>query len=168
MNTIIARVAESHPETQAGNRRVVLMPLADHRAAGLVVGLGSDVAAGPEMSLFTVMRAGAVTQRVLELSGRAERENAVHGVDWLRLATLEGATALGMEAEIGSLEAGKEADLVAVDPRLTTPLPGDVPPLESADDVMSRLVFRPHPNMVRAAWVRGRLLAGPPGLDAIG
>jgi guanine deaminase len=145
-----------------------LMPLAAHRAAGLVVGLGSDVAAGPEMSLFTVMRAGAVTQRVLELSGRADRANAVHGVEWLRLATLEGARALGMEAEIGSLEAGKEADLVVVDPRLTTPLPGDEPPLESADDVMSRLVFRPHPNMVRGAWVRGRLLAGPPGLDAIG
>jgi len=145
-----------------------LMPLAGHRAAGLVVGLGSDVAAGPEISLFTVMRAGAVTQRVLELSGRAERANAVHGVDWLRLATLEGARALGMEAEIGSLEAGKEADLVAIDPRLTTPLPGDEPPLQSADDVMSRLVFRPHPNMVRAAWVRGRLLAGPPGLDGIG
>ena len=145
-----------------------LMPLGTYRAAGMIVGLGSDVAAGPEISLFTVMRAGAVTQRVLELAGRADRARAVHGVDWLRLATLDSATALGMEAEIGSLEVGKEADLVAIDPRLTTPLPGDEPPLESADDVMSRLVFRPHPNMVRAAWVRGRLLAGPPGLDGIG
>jgi guanine deaminase len=145
-----------------------LMPLGAYRAAGMIVGLGSDVAAGPEMSLFTVMRAGAVTQRVLELAGRADRARAVHGVDWLRLATLDGARALGMETEIGSLEVGKEADLVAIDPRLTTPLPGDEPPLESADDVMSRLVFRPHPNMVRAAWVRGRLLAGPPGLDGIG
>jgi len=145
-----------------------LMPLGAYRAAGMTVGLGSDVAAGPELSLFTVMRAGAVTQRVLELTGRADRSSAVHGVDWLRLATLAGATALGQEAEIGSLEAGKEADLVAVDPRLTTPLPGDEPPLQSADDVMSRLVFRPHPDMVRGAWVRGRLLAGPPGLDGIG
>jgi guanine deaminase len=145
-----------------------LMPLGAYRAAGMTVGLGSDVAAGPELSLFTVMRAGAVTQRVLELTARADRSRAVHGVDWLRLATLAGATALGQEAEIGSLEAGKEADLVAVDPRLTTPLPADVPPLQSADDVMSRLMFRPHPDMVRGAWVRGRLLAGPPGLDGIG
>ncbi len=145
-----------------------LMPLGAYRAAGMTVGLGSDVAAGPELSLFTVMRAGAVTQRMLELTGRADRSSAVHGVDWLRLATLAGATALGQEAEIGSLEAGKEADLVAVDPRLTTPLPGDEPPLQSADDVMSRLMFRPHPDMVRGAWVRGRLLAGPPGLDGIG
>ena len=140
-----------------------LMPLAAYRAAGMTIGLGSDVAAGPEMSLFTVMRAGAVTQRVLELAGSADPSAAVQGVEWLRLATLEGARSLGMEEEIGSLETGKEADLVAIDPRLTTPLPGDEPPLESADDVMSRLVFRPHPNMVRAAWVRGRSLAGPPG-----
>ena len=145
-----------------------LMPLGAYRAAGMTLGLGSDVAAGPEMSLFTVMRAGAVTQRVLELTGRADRSHAAHGVEWLRLATLDGARALGLEADIGSLEAGKEADLVAIDPRLTTPLPGDEPPLQSADDVMSRLVFRPHPDMVRGAWVRGRLLAGPPGLDAIG
>jgi guanine deaminase len=145
-----------------------LMPLAAYRAAGMRVGLGSDVAAGPEMSLFTVMRAAAVTQRVVELAGRAERSAGLQGVDWLRLATLDGARALGMESEVGSLEVGKEADLVAIDPRLTTPLPGDEPPLASADDVMSRFVFRPHPNMVRAAWVRGRLLAGPPGLDGIG
>jgi len=145
-----------------------MMPLGAYRAAGVQVGLGSDVAAGPEVSIFTVMRAGAVTQRVLELSGRADRANATRAVEWLRLGTLEGARALGLEAEIGSLEAGKEADLVAIDPRLTTPLPGDDPPLESADDVLSRLIFRPHPNMVRAAWVRGRLLDGPPGLDGIG
>jgi guanine deaminase len=145
-----------------------LMPLAAYRAAGMKVGLGSDVAAGPELSLFTVMRAAAVTQRVVELIGGANRSGGLHGVDWLRLATLEGARALGLESDIGSLEVGKEADLVAIDPRLTTPLPGDEPPLASADDVMSRFVFRPHPNMVRAAWVRGRLLAGPPGLDGIG
>ena len=145
-----------------------MMPLGAYRAAGVPVGLGSDVAAGPEVSIFTVMRAGAVTQRVLELTGRADRSNATRAVEWLRLGTLEGARALGMEDEIGSLEAGKEADLIAVDPRLTTPLPGDEPPLEAADDVMSRLIFRPHPNMVRAAWVRGRLLDGPPGLDSIG
>jgi guanine deaminase len=144
------------------------MPLGTYRAAGMTIGLGSDVAAGPELSLFTVMRAGTLTQRVLELTGRADRSAAVGGVDWLRLGTLAGAQALGLEAQIGSLEAGKEADLVAIDPRLTTPLPGHEPPLESADDVMSRLVFRPQPNMVRAAWVRGRLLAGPPGLDGMG
>ena len=144
-----------------------MMPLGNYRAAGMRVALGSDVAAGPEVSIFTVMRAGAVTQRALELSGRAERAEALHGLDWLRMGTLEGARALGIDDRIGSLEVGKEADLLVVDARLTTPLPGDHPP-QAADDLASRLIFRPHPNMVRAAWVRGRLLAGPPGVDPIG
>ena len=145
-----------------------MMPLGAYLRAGVRVGLGSDVAAGPEVSMFSVMRAGAVTQRVLELTGRADRSLAVKPIDWLRLATLGGAAVLGLEGSIGSIEAGKEADLIAIDPRLTTPLPGDEPRIASADDVLSRLIFRPHPNMVRAAWVRGRLLAGPPGLDDIG
>ena len=37
---------------------------------------------------------------------------------------------------------------------------------EFGRDVMSRLIYRSHPDMVRAAWVRGRALAGPPGVDA--
>ncbi|HEX2765950.1 MAG TPA: guanine deaminase [Candidatus Limnocylindria bacterium] len=145
-----------------------MMPLGAYLAAGVRVGLGSDVAAGPEVSIFTVMRAGAVTQRVLELTGRADRSLALKPIDWLRLGTLGGARALGIDDVTGSIEPGKEADLIAVDPRMTTPLYGDRPRTASADDVLSRLIFRPHPNMVRAAWVRGRLLAGPPGLDAIG
>lgn len=144
-----------------------MMPLEAYRAAGMTVGLGSDVAAGPDLSMHGVMRAGAVIQRVLELAGEAEPANALRPIDWIRLGTLEGARALGIDGIVGSLEAGKEADLIVVDPRFTTPLPGDAPPQE-ADDLASRLIFRPHPNMVRAAWVRGRLLAGPPGLAAIG
>jgi guanine deaminase len=144
-----------------------MMPLARYRAARIPIGLGSDVAAGPEVSIFSAMRAGAATQRVLELTGQAGREDALRPLDWLRAGSLDGAAAIGLADRTGSIEAGKEADLILVDPRLTTPLPGDEPPSE-ADDLASRLIFRPHPNMVRAAWVRGRLLAGPPGLDGIG
>jgi guanine deaminase len=145
-----------------------MMPLGDYLRAGVRVGLGSDVAAGPEVSMFTVMRAGTVTQRVLELTGRADRSMAVRAIDWLRLGTLGGAQVLGLDDAIGSIESGKEADLIAIDPRMTTPLLGDEPRIAAADDVLSRLIFRPHPNMVRAAWVRGRLLGGPPGVDGIG
>ena len=140
-----------------------MMPLAAYREAGIGVGLGSDVAAGPDLSIFGAMRAGAVTQRVLELEGRTDRSHALRPLDWLRLGTLDAATALGLDDRIGSLEAGKDADLIAVDARFTTPLPGSDPP-DDADDLASRLIFRSHPNMVRAAWVRGRSLAGPPGV----
>ena len=144
-----------------------MMPLAAYRDAGMAVGLGSDVAAGPELSMFTVMRAGAVTQRVLELTAVTDPDSALRPLDWLRTGTLDGARVLGIDADVGSLEVGKEADLIAIDPRFTEPLPSESSPA-AADEVAGRLVFRPHPDMVRAAWVRGRLLAGPPGMDGIG
>jgi guanine deaminase len=144
-----------------------MMPLSRYRGAGIVAGLGSDVAGGPEVSIFSVMRAGAVTQRVLELTGEADPGGALRPPEWLRIGSLDGARVLGLDDRSGSLEGGKEADIIAIDPRFTNPLPTDDPPA-AAEDVASRLVFRPHPNMVRAAWVRGSLLAGPPGLAAIG
>jgi guanine deaminase len=134
-----------------------LMPLVRYLAAGIPVGLGSDVAAGPELSMFTVMRAAAITTRSLQLQGATQPRRSMTPLDWLRLGTLDGARALGMGEHIGSLEAGKEADLIVVDPSLTDPLP-EAEQLDDPDDLMSRLIFRPHPEMVRGAWVRGKLL----------
>jgi guanine deaminase len=136
-----------------------MMPLGEYLGAGVPVGLGSDLAAGPELSIFSVMRAGAVTQRVLGLTGRGAPPPALGPLDWLRMGSLEGARALGLGQITGSLEAGKEADLIVVDPAMTAPLPGADPvELAEPEELMSRLIFRAHPDMVRGAWVRGRLL----------
>jgi len=135
------------------------MPLGRYLDAGLVIGLGSDVSAGPDLSLFAVMRAGAYTQSGLRTM-LDDHYPPQAPMDWLRLGSLEGARALGLADAIGSVEVGKEADLIAVDTALTAPLPH----LDAAEpeEIASRLIFRSHPNMVRAAWVRGRRLDGPP------
>jgi guanine deaminase len=129
--------------------------------AGLTIGLGTDVAAGPDLSLFAVMRAGAYTQSGLRTM-LGETRPLLAPLDWLRLATLGGAGVLGLEGEIGSLEAGKQADMICVDPRATAPIDG-----QDSDDpaeIMSRLIFRSRPEMIRAAWVRGRLLPTGPAV----
>ena len=131
------------------------MRLARHLEAGLVVGLGSDVAGGPDVSLLAVMRAGAYTQSgVRTMLG--ETRPSLAPADWLRLGTLEGARALGMEHEIGSLETGKEADFICLDPRVTAPIEGH--DSDDETEIMSRLIFRARPDLVRGAWVRGRRL----------
>jgi len=140
-----------------------VMPLARYLEAGLTIGLGSDVAGGPDLSLFGVMRVGAYVQTVRRVVAE-DRQPTLGPLDWLRMGTLEGARALGLADRIGSVEVGKEADLIAVDPRMTAAMPDLAydPARVDPSDVMSRLIFRSHPDMVRGAWVRGRRLEGPP------
>jgi guanine deaminase len=141
-----------------------VMPLARYRQAGLSIGLGSDVSGGPETSIFSVMRTGAYAQ-MARRSMAGDEGRILDPLDWLRLGSLEGARALGLGDVTGSLEAGKEADVIAVDPRMVAPLDGQ-PVDDDPAALVSRLIFRAHPAMVRAAWVRGRRLAGPGTRDA--
>jgi guanine deaminase len=132
-----------------------VMPLAKYLEAGASVGLGSDVAGSPELSILTQMRTAFYAQNAHRVATGDPRP-IVDALGLLRLGTLDGARALGLDAVTGSLEVGKEADLIAVDPRLTLP-----PGAEDSDDpdaIMSLLIFRERPGMVRGAWVRGRSL----------
>ena len=136
-----------------------VMPLGRYLEAGLSVGLGSDVAGGPDLSIFSVMRVGFYAQNARRVAG-LEGGPVLAPLDWLRLGSLGGAAALGLDQIVGSLEAGKEADVIVVDPSFAAPLAGQ-PPDDDPADLASRLIFRSHPDMVRGAWVRGRRLEGP-------
>jgi 5-methylthioadenosine/S-adenosylhomocysteine deaminase len=68
----------------------------------------------------------------------------------LKLATAAGAATLGWEGEIGSLETGKKADLIALDI--------NQPHLVPMYDPVSHLVYAARGSDVRYAWVNGRLL----------
>lgn len=133
-----------------------IMPLARYLEAGIPVGLGSDVSGGPDPSIFEVMRVGAYAQHALQAL-RGESRPSLDPLGWLRLGTIGGAQVLGLADTIGSLEPGLEADMIAVDASLTEPLPG-AGAADDPADIVSRLIFRTHPQMITAAWVRGRLL----------
>jgi guanine deaminase len=135
-----------------------IMPLGRYVEAGLRLGLGSDVAGGPDVSIFTAMRVGSYSKNALEVAGQGSGPRMTP-MDWLRMGSLGGAEALGLGTVTGSLEAGKEADIIAIDPSFLAPVP-DITD-DDPDDLASRLIFRAHPDMVRGAWVRGRRLEGP-------
>ena len=94
-------------------------PAAELRAAGIAVGLGTDsLASNESLDLFAEMRAAVEMSRGRRTDpGGAVVPPLQSGLDetaTLRMATLEGAAALGFEARLGSLEVGKEADIIAV------------------------------------------------------
>ena len=64
------------------------------------------------------MRVGFYAQNARRVAGVGEGP-VLGPLDWLRLGSLGGAEALGLGDVIGSLEAGKEADMIAVDPAFT-------------------------------------------------
>ena len=137
-----------------------VMPLGRYLEAGLARRARARTSpAGPDLSIFTRDAGRRLRQERAGGRGRAAADRAMTPLDWLRMGTLGGATVLGLGDRIGSLEAGKEADLIAVDPSFVAPIPASTD--DDPDDLMSRLIFRAHPDMVRAAWVRGRRLEGP-------
>jgi 5-methylthioadenosine/S-adenosylhomocysteine deaminase len=84
-------------------------PIDELLAAGIPVGLGSDsMASNNRMDMLEEARLALLNQRV-----RMRSSETPQAIDVLEMATLGGARALGIDATVGTLEEGKEADLAA-------------------------------------------------------
>jgi 5-methylthioadenosine/S-adenosylhomocysteine deaminase len=113
---------------------------------GIHAGLGTDGAASSnDLDMFEAMRLTALLHKVATSNPQAMPARLV-----LELATRRGAEALGLSDRIGSLEAGKQADLitVAMDGARQTPM----------FDPVSHLVYVAHGDDVRNTIVAGRIL----------
>jgi len=118
--------------------------------AGVAVGLGSDVGGGTSPSMFKTM---LDAYKVLKLRGQTlSPEMAFY------LATLGGAEALGLHSVIGSLEAGKEADLIVVNPEATPLLAHRAAASQSLSDLLSALITLGDERCVEACYIQGRPL----------
>ena len=124
--------------------------------AGISVGLGSDVAAGPELNLWQVMRAAIETQMA-----RSAYEPAVptlRPAEAFHLATAGGARALGKANAIGTLDVGKEADFIVIDLGTLNPYGRDQLHVaqRSPEDVLALCIYRGGPHATQETYVRGR------------
>jgi len=116
-------------------------------AAGVPVGLGSDGAVSANaLELFTPMRTAAVLHRV----GADADATAVGARAAVRMATIEGARAVGVGALTGSLEVGKAADLIVLDLNR--------PHLTPRHDPWSTLAYAAGPADVRDTVIDGRIV----------
>ena len=143
-----------------------IMPISTWRKRGLIIGLGSDVAAGPELNMWQVMRSAVESQQARSFynPGLAPLNTA----EAFHLATAGGADALGKLSKIGTLHAGKEADLTVID--IASLLPyrkvAKSGPDLSAEDLLALCVYRVNAGNVVETFVRGRSIyrAPEPGL----
>jgi 5-methylthioadenosine/S-adenosylhomocysteine deaminase len=121
-----------------------IAPVAELLCAGVNVGLGSDGAASNNrLDLFQEMRLAALLAK-----GASGRADVLPAHQALRMATLNGAAALGLDAKIGSLVPGKAADLCAVEFAELA--------LSPCFDPVSHLVYVAGREHVSDVWVAGR------------
>lgn len=122
-------------------------PVTRLRTAGVPVGIGTDGPAGSNnnFDMFEAMAATARLQKITQMDPQA-----ISAKEVLRMATLEGAEAMGMADRIGSIERGKRADIIVVE--LDSP---KTQPVYSAE---SALVYAANGSSVRHTLVDGRFL----------
>lgn len=113
---------------------------------GVNVALGTDgQGSGSNMDMFETMKYAALLQK-----GILEDPTKIEAYEVLKMATVNGAKALGLEDEVGSIEIGKKADLIIIDidSILTKPV----------NDLISQLVYNVKGSNVDTTIVDGNIL----------
>ena len=134
--------------------------------AGIAIRLGSDVAAGPELNMWQVMRSTLAVQKARYMAEpnlpRMRPSEAFY------LATSGGARALGKADTIGSLDIGKEADLLVVDLAALLPYGKDGARFDdlSTEDILALCIYRGNPQATLETFVRGKCVYRAPGCPA--
>ena len=119
-------------------------PVAMALAAGINVALGTDGAASNnDLDMFAEMRTAALLAK-----GVTGNASSIPAMTALEMATINGAKALGLEQETGSLTIGKAADVIAVDLDVLETLP--------LYDVVSHLVYACSRQQVSDVWIAGQ------------
>ena len=125
-----------------------IAPVPELLRKGITVSLGADGApCNNTLDIFQEMRHAALIQRP------SHGASSMSAATVFELATLGGAATLGLEEEVGSLEAGKRADIVLLDLRQL-----HNPSAETANNTYSSIVYSGSPSNVRSVMVDGRWL----------
>ena len=118
------------------------------------IGLGTDVGGGTSYSMLSTL---GEAYKVAMLTGRRPGPH-----DLFHLATRGNAMHLGLGDELGTLDAGRWADLVVLDPRATPVLADRHALSESLEDTLFALAILGDERAVRATYVAGRLAFSAP------
>lgn len=129
----------------------IVPPLKAFQDAGGLAALGSDQAPGNNNhNIFNEMKLTALFNKI-----RAQDPEIMPAWKVLRMATIEGASVLGLDHKIGSLEEGKRADFICVDLTAPTMMPVYDHPMRN---IVPNLVYSARGSEVRRVAVDGQII----------
>lgn len=115
----------------------------------MTIGLGTDIGAGTSFSLLSTMNEA---YKVAQLT-----HNPINAIKMFYLATLGGAQAMGLEDKIGSLEVGKEGDVIVLDPKATDLLAFRSARVSSLEEQLFVLATMGDDRTVAATYIGGEI-----------
>ena len=140
-STNVSHNPESNMKLASG-----IAPVPEMLGKGITVSLGTDgCASNDNLDMFEAMRAAAFLHKVSSLDA-----SIMSSYDVLKMATIEGAKAIGLEDQIGSLEVGKKADVVLVNLEKTH--------LRPLNNVVGTLVYCANGGDVETVIVDGKIV----------
>jgi len=145
---ILGRIGVSVAHCPISNMKLAsgIMPLEEMTQAGVNISLGTDGAcSNNSLDMFAEMKVAALAHKGYHLNPTIAKSQTV-----LDMATINGAKALGLEKETGSLEVGKKADMIILDfekPRLTP-----------CHNLVSNIVYAAQGSDVETVIINGKVV----------
>ncbi|MFP4368654.1 MAG: amidohydrolase family protein [Candidatus Kapaibacterium sp.] len=128
------------------------MPALKYMDKGLMIGLGTDIAAGYNESVPREAAEAIETSKALNIKDEIYSANVLSAEDAFRMATINSAEILGIAGITGSIENGKDADLVLH--KLNNPLPFDL--FAGKETALRHFMYRRDDYSVDKVFVRGK------------
>ena len=140
-NIYVSHCPVSNLKLGCGTAKIVEM-----QDAGITVTLGTDgQGSGSNLDLFETMKFTALLQK-----GMLENPKVLTAYEVLKMATINGAKALGLEEKIGSIEKGKQADIIIINLDEVT--------IKPVNDVFAQIVYNVKGTNVETTIVAGKIL----------
>jgi 5-methylthioadenosine/S-adenosylhomocysteine deaminase len=145
---LFAKTRASIAHCPVSNLKLVsgIMPLTKLLKAGINISLGTDSAcSNNNLDLFEEMKTASLIHKISENNPASAKAQTI-----LDMATINGAKALGMEKQIGSLEKGKKADIIVLD--------FNQPHLVPQYNIISNLVYSARGSDVETSLINGKIV----------
>ena len=140
-NTSVIHCPKSNTKLASG-----ICPVEKLRESKIQIALGTDGAASNNrLDMFSEMNAASLLAKI-----NSQNPRALNAFDSLKMATIDGARIMGIDAKTGSLEVGKQADMISVDLGQINSQP--------LFNVASQLVYACDSSQVTNSWVSGHQL----------